>query len=137
MRLFDKKKRTTQQQVEKTEEKVVRSQSFLEPELVAKISGLPSEAIYGFMEGEDGWSHEQFRPNPAFISFMHDVISTFGADDPTIHRIAQQQKEGWFYIIDLRTPDGPQGRVPAEDVVGGFEIKNGRITKECKQYCWY
>jgi hypothetical protein len=127
---FSKKKRVKEQQVEKTEEKTVRAQSFLEPELVAKIGGLPSEAIYGFMEGEDGYSLEQFQPNPVFIRFMHEVISDYYPNNPPVQEHVRNQEKGSFSIIDLRTPEGPQGRVPMEDIIGIFEIKNGQITKE-------
>ena len=33
-------------------------------------------------------------------------------------------------MIDLRTPDGPQGRVPTEDIIGAFEIKEGKILAD-------
>jgi hypothetical protein len=32
-------------------------------------------------------------------------------------------------VIDLRTPEGPQGRVPLEDVVGGFQVEDGRLVE--------
>ena len=63
---------------------------------------------------------EHFRPNPAFIRLMHHVIKTFGPDDPALQEAASQQQEGWLYIVDLRTPEGPEAEklFPAIDLEG-------------------
>lgn len=44
-------------------------------------------------------------------------------------RQPRKVKDG-SYIIDLRTPEGPHGRVPAEDIIGGFEVNHGHILPE-------
>ena len=41
---------------------------------------------------------------------------------------AAQQVDGWVYIIDLRTPESPQGRVPPEDIIGAFEVRSGEVV---------
>jgi hypothetical protein len=108
--------------------------SVLHPDDVKSLGRLPNEAIAGLINRNlstgDRISVEQFRPNPVFIRFMHDVIKSFGPDDPELQQAAVQQRKGWIYIIDLRTPEGPQGRVPPEDIIGGFEVKNGRIVRD-------
>ena len=112
-----------------TSDNELRALSFLAPEIVQSLGRLPSEAIYGFMNGED-FSFDAFRPNPIFLNFMHRAIKEFGPRDPSLQAAAARQREGWVYVIDLRTPDGPQGRVPIEDIVGGFEAKDGRLTSD-------
>jgi hypothetical protein len=69
-----------------------------------------------------------FRVNRVFVEFMHTVIRTVGPSDPSLLEAAAQQGSGWLYIIGLRTPEGPQGRVPVEDIVDGFEGRDG--------HCW-
>jgi hypothetical protein len=32
------------------------------------------------------------------------------------------------YTIDLRTIEGPQGRVPPDDIIGAFEVRLGQIV---------
>ena len=102
----------------------LRALSFVPPEIVKQIGGLPKEAIYGFMQGE-GISAEQFRPNPLFNTFLHDVIRNHVSNDPAAHAAALQQGSGSLSIIDLRTPEGPDGFVPYEDIIGIFEVKDG------------
>ena len=108
--------------------------SVLQPDDVESLGGLPDEAIAGLINSnpntDDKISVEQVRPNPAFIHFMHDVIKMFGPDDPELQQAAMEQKEGWVYIIDLRTPEGPSGRVPPEDIIGAFEVKLGQIIRD-------
>ena len=38
-----------------------------------------------------------------------------------------------MYVIDLRTPGGPQGQVPPEDIVGAFEVKDGALCPDSYQ----
>lgn len=108
--------------------------SILHPDDVKSLGGLPNEGIAGSisrnLKVEGKISVGQFRPNPVFIRFMHHVIKLFGPDDPELQQAAVQQREGWIYIIDLRTPEGPQGRVPPEDIIGAFEVKSGQIIRD-------
>jgi hypothetical protein len=119
---------------QKTAEGDFQVLSVLQPDDVQALGGLPGEAVVGSIGGDLGAGGEipleQFRPNPAFIRFMHQVIETFGPDDPELLQAAAQQREGWLYIIDLRTSEGPQGRVPPEDIVGAFEVSSGQIIED-------
>ena len=42
---------------------------------------------------------------------------------------AQQQQKGWLYVIDWRTPEGPNGNVGPEDIIGGFEVREGTMVQ--------
>lgn len=107
----------------------LRALSFVPPEVIQQIGGLPRVAIYGFMEGE-GFSAEHFRPNPPFLKFLHEVIKCHVCANPSAQSAARQQQSGSLSIIDLRTPEGPQGNVPLEDIIGIFEVKDGEIRPE-------
>src|SRR5262245_34040212 len=106
--------------------------SVLTPTDVEQIGGLPNEALAGLIgipaqdpnslsavTGE-GFSVHEFRANPALVAFMHKVIETLGPSTPELQDAAQRQGNGFVYIIDLRTPEGPMGRVPPEDIIGAF-----------------
>jgi hypothetical protein len=103
--------------------------SILSPEEVGSLGGLPDEAIAGTIVG-DVPAPETFQPNPRFIEFMHQVIRTAAPADPDFRAAARMQGNGWVYIIDLRTPDGPQGRVPPEDIIGAFQVQNGEVLPD-------
>ena len=110
----------------------LRVLSFVPPEIVKQIGGLPTEAIYGFMQGE-GFSAEQLRPNPPFNKFLHDVIRHHVPNDPAAQAAALRQGTGSLSIIDLRTPEGPHGNVPYEDIIGIFEVRDGVIGPQSYQ----
>ncbi len=97
----------------------------LPPKMVKKLGGLPPAAICGVIDGDQGVS--SFRKNPKFVEFLHAVIQKVGPTDPELRAAAALQKNGWVYVIDLRTPDGPHGRVVPEDIIGAFEVKEGAI----------
>jgi hypothetical protein len=103
--------------------------TFISPEEVQALGWMPIEAIAGFLVGAPPTT-ETFRPNPRFIEFMHQVIRTSAPFDLDLRAAAREQKNGWVYIIDLRTPEGPQGQVPAEDIIGAFQVRNGEIIPD-------
>ena len=106
--------------------------SLLSPKEVQELGQLPGPAVCGVIEEED-LSAQRFRPNRAFIDLMHEVIKSVGPEESSMQEAATQQKSGWIYVIDLRTPDGPQGQVPPEDIIGAFEVKEGRIQADSYQ----
>ena len=59
---------------------------------------------------------------------MHRVIEAAGPRDPEFRAAARVQGEGWICVIDLRTPEGPQGQVPTRDIIGGFEVRSGDLV---------
>lgn len=70
---------------------------------------------------------DNFGRNKVFVDFMHGVIEKHGPAVPKLVDAAKVQGNGWVYIVDGRTPT-PQGPVPAEDVVGGFQVDDGAIV---------
>ena len=108
--------------------------SILSEEEIDSIGVVPSKAIAGrFLAGSDGALIGAVRVNDAFISFMHEVIRSAGPAVPELMATAAAQRDGWLYVIDLRTPDGPQGRVPPEDIIGAFEVRSGQISADSYQ----
>ena len=103
--------------------------SFLTPDECKNGGGLPGVAVQGIFTDRDSTA-AGFRVNRVFVEFMHTVIRTVGPNDPSLLEAAAQQGSGWLYIIDLRTPEGPQGRVPVEDIVDGFEGRDGTLLAE-------
>jgi hypothetical protein len=106
--------------------------SILNPDQVESLGGLPVDAIVGSVAGEE-LSSQTFRPNAAFIDFLHKIIEEDGPDDPGLRAAAREQVDGWVYVIDMRTPDGPQGRVPPDDIIGGFAVRTGEVVRRSYQ----
>ena len=98
---------------------------------VAFEFGLVGEAIVGeyaplLKEGERP-TDANFRPNPAFVKLLHDVIARHAPELPGLQAEARRQHTGWVYVIDARTPT-PNGRVPSHDIVGSFEVRDGEVV---------
>ena len=98
--------------------------------------GLVNEAIVGvlsrLLEDDEQITPDVFTRNHVFVEFMHEVIARHAPRDPSFHEEARRQGNGWIYIIDQRTPD-PAGTVPPEDIVGCFQIANGKVIPESYQ----
>jgi hypothetical protein len=95
--------------------------------------GLSGKAVAAVVEGPTpsrgiAVPLEAVRPNAVFAAFRHGVISTRGPSDPGLRAAAAAQRDGWVYVVDLRTPGGPQGQVPSEDIIGGFKVEEGIIV---------
>lgn len=98
----------------------------MSPADMEAAGGIPNVGICGRYQDINGI--RTFEPNPAFVRFMHATIAEFGLHDPGLQAAAIEQGEGYVYIIDLRTPDGPMGRVPPEDIIGAFKVEGGSIV---------
>ncbi|MET7420765.1 hypothetical protein [Dactylosporangium sp. NPDC005555] len=103
----------------------------LEPDEVAEY-GLAPEAVVGLLAvgvgGPAAMQPDHFEENPAFVRFLHEMI----ADDifvvPGIREQASVVGEhGWVDVLDARTPD-PSGDVPAHDVIGSVEVRDGVLV---------
>lgn len=105
----------------------LRVLSWLTPAEARSLDGIPGEAVIG-VYSDDPPNPESVRTNRVFVDFMHQVIAAAGPKDPGLIAAARQQGNGWFYVIDLRTPEGPQGRVPPEDIIGAFEVRAGEVV---------
>lgn len=90
-------------------------------------AGIPGEGLAGRLT--DGPSHfdaDHFAPNTRFIDVLQAVIAREGKLAPLLIAAARARGSGWIYMIDERTPD-PDGEVPPEDILGAFEVADGRI----------
>lgn len=101
-------------------------------EEISKIGELRQEAIIGSVTGENLCT-ENFRPNQLFIDFMQNIIKTKAPQDYSVQNAALQQKEGWLYIIDCRALNASQEETSPEDIIGAFEVKNGKIIPNSYQ----
>ena len=110
--------------------------TFISPYESEALGGIPWEAVVGEFSGGPGdMSVESFRPNPAFVAFLHETIRLWGPRDPELRASARSHSNGWIYIIDLRTPEGPLGRVPPEDIIGAFQVAGGEIVEGSYERC--
>ena len=93
-------------------------------------AGLITEAIVGeythLLEEGESANDASFRPNPAFVRLLHDVIERHAPQLRGLQAEARRQGTGWVYVIDARTPT-PDGEVPPCDVIGGFEVSDGDV----------
>ena len=103
--------------------------SFLDPAEVEALGGLPAEAVAGLFDGKE-LSAATFRPNRLFVEFMHMTIRESGPLDPGLQEAARARHNGWVYVVDLRTPHAGGGAVPPEDIIGGFEVRDGTIVAD-------
>lgn len=101
--------------------------SLLSQREVESLGQLPGEAILGVYVGSTN-SVESFRPNRTFIDFLHHVIADHGSRLPEFITGAREQQNGWLYVIDLRTPEGPDGRVEPQDIIGAFQVRDGELV---------
>jgi hypothetical protein len=95
--------------------------------------GLPGEAILGVLlrslESGEAITPEVFARNRVFVDFMHSVIARRGPQLTGLIEEARRQGQGWVYVIDQRTPT-PQGAVPPQDIVGVFEVRDGKVVPD-------
>jgi len=68
-----------------------------------------------------------FARNATFVDFLHRVIAQYGPSTPGLLAAARQQREGIVHLIDARTL-APDEAVPLEDIIGVFNVHDGRIT---------
>lgn len=68
-----------------------------------------------------------FARNRLFVELLHSVVAREAPKLKSFQSQAKKQMEGWVYVIDQRTSN-PTGDVPNEDVIGAFEVKNGKVV---------
>lgn len=98
--------------------------------------GLPPEAIIGRLIEEtpvnqQPFTKENFVVNYAFVDFLQDVVRRRGPEDSQLIAAAEWMEEGMGLMLDHRGID-EEDRV-LEDMIGAFEIKDGRIIPESYQ----
>jgi hypothetical protein len=100
--------------------------------------GLAPEAIIGQLtrplaEAEQ-ITPDVFAANSVFRAFLHRFIARSAPLDPDLQAAAQQQFDGYLYVLDQRTP-APRAAVPREDIVGYFEVRGGVVSPESYVAC--
>lgn len=69
-----------------------------------------------------------FWENPDFKQGLHDIVKEVAPDIPEFAQQAREKGEESIYLIDLRAPENVE-KIPEEDVIGGFRVKNGRVDR--------
>lgn len=103
------------------------------PTEVVFRAGMIPESIVGVLRrplapGEP-ITREVFVRNSVFVKFMHETVARFAPLEPEFQAEAKRQGTGWIYIIDIRTKT-PDGAVPPEDIVGAFEVLDGKARPD-------
>lgn len=99
------------------------------PESLLGDRALPSEAIVGELKGgAERITPDTFVPNNRFMAFLHWVIARHAATHPDLVETARRQGNGDVTLVDRRTTQ-PEGKVPPEDVLGVFEVKDGKVLR--------
>jgi hypothetical protein len=96
----------------------------LPPEVFSK-AGASGEAIVGTLPRDNGIAG--FVPNEEFTRFLQQVVAAHAPTTPGFDAEAKRVGSGWVNVIDRRTPT-PGGPVPPEDIIGGFQVANGRAV---------
>ncbi len=116
----------------KTPDGLATFATLVSPEDMAS-KGLVTQAILGQVldrgRKDDLLAPDNFARNRAFVDFMQDVIRKHGPSAPNLIAAARAQRSGWVYIVDGRTPT-PQGAVPPEDIIGGFQVEGGDVVAD-------
>ncbi len=96
---------------------------------MAFSAGLIPEAILGMLARlDEPIAPANFTANSIFRRFLADVLARNAPDDPDMQAAAVQQREGYVAIIDQRRPTPPADAVPPEDLIGFFEVKDGKAV---------
>lgn len=95
--------------------------------------GVPGDALLGQfrmpLASGGQVTPTNFLPNPRFIGALHDCVARHGPDSTGISAEARRIVDGSILVIDGRTPT-PMGSVTPEDIIGAFEVRDGRVVRE-------
>ena len=67
------------------------------------------------------------RENGPFLRLLSRTIFENADRCSLLRREAEIQGGGFVYLLDGRTPT-PGGRVPPEDIIGAFEVRDGTLV---------
>lgn len=105
------------------------------PEEVIIDCGLPASLIVGVIENPEGIGEpleevvsRSLKVNYEFKKTLHGFCAEVLCKMPQLESQAIAQANGWVYVVDQRTAD-PDGEVPAQDIVGAFEVNDGKIFR--------
>jgi hypothetical protein len=101
--------------------------SFTSPAAAAR--GISEDAIVGTLpKGVLDIKQEAFTPNPSFARFLHRVIAMHGPLAPGLMKEAVKLGNGALLVTDGRVTI--VGQHEPEDVLGKFQVDEGRINPE-------
>lgn len=93
--------------------------------------GIVSEAIVGEIieEVPEGVPipPNAFARNPRFVELLHRVVAREAPKQKSLQAEAKNLKDGWVYVIDCRAQNA-HGDVLNEDIIGAFEVKDGKVV---------
>lgn len=96
------------------------------PAEVVNECGLKWWNIVGSLnQFSDGVREGNFIPNEKFLVVLTDFFASMITDDVEVGVTSGDIKREWQYIIDQRVED-TSGAVPPEEIVGAYEIYEGR-----------
>lgn len=103
----------------------------LPPEVFSK-AGVAGDSIVGTLprsdsDAEGSISLEGFVPNDGFTRFLQRVVAEHAPTVGELQSEAERVGNGRIYVVDRRTlkQDGP---VPPEDILGAFQVAEGRVV---------
>ncbi len=106
--------------------------SFLPTDIVFN-RGLPEIAIIGTFTADvrrgEPLPYHEFQENGAFVDLLHRLVAVHAPTIPELQAEARRQGDGFVYVIDGRTAT-PDGQVPPEDIIGGFEVNGGILVPD-------
>lgn len=104
--------------------------SMLPEGVIYGADAIPKVCWVGSLTGEPGegadLKADDFIPNADFVALLQRVVAETYPTLPGLVSEAEKQQRGWLYVLDARTPD-PAGDVPQEDIVGAFQVQDGKI----------
>jgi rhodanese-related sulfurtransferase len=110
--------------------------SLIEPAFVFE-HGLCPEAVLGVLtpgsQPADMYRPECFRQNPAFVSYLGELMAAHILNEAELVREAHRQAEGLVVVVDGRTPT-PGDHVPAEDIIGAVDVNAGELVPGSYQH---
>lgn len=111
--------------------------SIVHPDVVFE-HGLCTEAIMGGLRADPTADQpqitpERFQENAAFVAFLRELIAAHIFDIEGLQLAGRQQREGYVYLIDARTPQ-PEGQIPPVGVIGGINVQGGTLVPGSYQH---
>jgi hypothetical protein len=95
--------------------------------------GIPEDSIVGTLPSNVlDIKQETLKPNPSFVRFLHGVVAKHGPLAPSLMNEALQLGTGALLVKDNRVP--LIGKHEPEDILGGFQIDEGRIISNSYRF---
>lgn len=104
--------------------------TFLSPTEIDAAGGLSGRAAVGALRGPGtDLVPENFRANQLFVDFLHEIVRTRAPLLGLYIAEAERAGDGWLHVRDFRAA-GEDGEFAKIDVIGSFEIAEGRIVPD-------